>query len=208
MQLTNLTTPSHNKTLKISTGLMNNNNQLPPLKSNNKVLGFSLIEVLVAIFIAGIALTIAVPNLSTFTIRMRVDNEVYQIQRLLMTTRNAAINSGAQAILCPLAADNTCANNNNWSGRIGVFTDDQLIKEREAIKQGDVLQFAFNQVTYAPSGQLAFINGGNFSYCPQGRPNFARAIILSLSGRTFLSQDINGDGLDQDRQNISINIVC
>ncbi len=187
---------------------MNNNNELPPLKSNNKALGFSLIEVLVAIFIAGIALTIAVPNLSTFTVRMRVDNEVYQIQRLLMTTRNAAINSGVQARLCPLAPDNTCANNNNWSGRIGVFTDDQLIKEREAIKQGDLLQFAFNQVIYAPSGQLAINNSGNFSYCPQGRPDFARAIILSLSGRTFLSQDTNGDGLDQDRQNVSINIVC
>jgi type IV fimbrial biogenesis protein FimT/type IV fimbrial biogenesis protein FimU len=116
-----------------------------------------------------------------------------------MTTRNAAINSGATARLCPLDVNNACANNNNWAGRIGVVTSDGLIKEREAIEQGDILQFAFNQVIYAPSGQLANNNIGAFSFCPQGDDQYARAVILGLSGRTYLSEDINGDGRDQDR---------
>jgi hypothetical protein len=30
-------------------------------------------------------------------------------------------------------------------------------------------------------------------------------VILALSGRTYLSADINGDGRDQDRDNSNIN---
>ncbi len=173
-------------------------------KPNRLNIGFSLIELMVTIAIAGIAVTIAIPSLSSFTLKMRVDNEVSEIQRLLMTTRNAAINSGVQATLCPLAADNTCQNNNNWAGRIGVVTSDGLIKEREAINQGDILQFAFNQVVYAPSGQLANNNIGTWSYCPQPNDEFCRAVILGLSRRTYLSADLNGDGRDQDRNGVII----
>jgi type IV fimbrial biogenesis protein FimT/type IV fimbrial biogenesis protein FimU len=168
--------------------------------------GFSLIELMVTIAIAGIAITIAIPSLSTFTLQMRVDNEVSEIQRLLMTTRNAAINSGVPARLCPLDEDDDCADNNSWAGRIGVVTSDGLIKEREPIEQGDLLQFAFNQVAYSPSGQLANNNTGAFKYCPQGNDELSRAVILALSGRTYLSNDLNGNGRDQDRN--GDNISC
>jgi type IV fimbrial biogenesis protein FimT/type IV fimbrial biogenesis protein FimU len=201
MQFTNLKNQLHQKSSLSSVGLHCPMPRDNITKLKHKVLGFTLIEVMVAIAIAGIALTIAIPGLSSFTLSMRVDNEVSEIQRLLMTTRNAAINAGAQAFLCPLADDDTCANNNNWAGRIGVITNDVLIKEREAIDTGDLLQFGFNQVIYSPSGQLANNNIGTFNYCPQGKNDYSRAVILSLSGRTYLSADINGDGRDQDRDN-------
>jgi len=206
MQFTNLKHKSEPKALNNLPKVNFVGNCRSLTKPKNKVHGFTLIEAMVTIAIAGIALAIAIPGLSSFTLQMRVDNEVSEIQRLLMTTRNAAINSGVQATLCPLAADDTCAANNNWAGRIGVVTDNVLIKEREAIEQGDVLQFAFDQVVYAPSGQLANNNIGAFSYCPKGKNEFSRAVILALSGRTHLSSDINSDGRDQDRNNN--NIFC
>jgi type IV fimbrial biogenesis protein FimT/type IV fimbrial biogenesis protein FimU len=205
MQFTNLNHKSEPKALANSTQVSLVGNRRLLTRPKNKVLGFTLIEVMVAIAIAGIALTIAIPGLSSFTLSMRVDNEVSEIQRLLMTTRNAAINSGVQATLCPLAADDSCAANNNWAGRIGVITNNVLIKEREAIETGDLLQFGFNQVIYSPSGQLANNNIGAFNYCPQGKNDYSRAVILALSGRTYLSADINGDGRDQDRDNSNIN---
>jgi prepilin-type N-terminal cleavage/methylation domain-containing protein len=176
---------------------------------SNEALGFSLIELLVTIAIAGIAVTIALPSLGGFTTKMRVDNEVSELQRLLLTTRNAAINSGQNATLCSLKADNTCQDVNYWTGRIGVVSVDGLIKERAAIQGGDKLEFNFNSVTYSPSGQLTNNNIGVyslFSYCPSGYADLSRGIGLSLSGRTHLSSDINGDGKDQDRNNK--NIAC
>jgi type IV fimbrial biogenesis protein FimT/type IV fimbrial biogenesis protein FimU len=164
MQHTNLKNQLHQKSSQISVGFNSPTDQDNLTKFKHKALGFTLIEIMVAIAIAGIALTIAIPSLSSFSLKMRVDNEVSEIQRLLMTTRNAAINSGALAFLCPLAANNTCIANNNWAGRIGIVTNEGLIKVRDAINQGDLLQFAFGQVIYAPSGQLNNNNVGNFTY--------------------------------------------
>lgn len=171
-----------------------------------QALGFSLIELLVTIAVAGIVMTIALPSLGSFTTQMRVDNEISELQRLLLTTRNTAINSGQNATLCPLQADDTCENTTDWTGRIGIVSIDGLIKEREAIQGGDKLDFTFNSVTYTPSGQLSNNNIGTFSYCPKGFIDYSRGIDLSRSGRAYLSSDINGDGKEQDRNNN--NIVC
>ncbi|OUR75040.1 hypothetical protein A9Q75_18725 [Colwellia psychrerythraea] len=173
---------------------------------SKKELGFSLIELMITIAVAAIIMVIAVPNLSSFTTQMRVDNEISELQRLLLTTRNTAINSGQNATLCPLQADDSCQNTIDWTGRIGIVSIDGLIKEREAIQAGDKLEFNFNSVTYSPSGQLSNNNIGTFSYCPKGFSDFSRGIDLSLAGRAYLSSDINGDGKDQDRNNN--NIVC
>lgn len=171
-----------------------------------QALGFTLIELLVTIAVAGIVMTIALPSLGSFTTQMRVDNEISELQRLLLTTRNTAINSGQNATLCPLQADDTCQDTTDWTGRIGIVSIDGLIKEREAIQGGDKLDFTFNSVTYTPSGQLNNNNIGTFSYCPKGFSDYSRGIDLSLSGRAYLSSDINGDGKEQDRNNN--NIVC
>ena len=173
---------------------------------SKKELGFSLIELMITIAVAAIIMVIAVPNLSSFTTQMRVDNEISELQRLLLTTRNTAINSGQNATLCPLQADDSCQNTIDWTGRIGIVSIDGLIKEREAIQAGDKLDFSFNSVIYNPSGQLSNNNIGTFSYCPKGFSDFSRGIDLSLAGRAYLSSDINGDGKDQDRNNN--NIVC
>ena len=172
--------------------------------------GFTLIELMITIAVAGILVTIALPSLSSLVIKVRVDNEVAEIQRLLLTARNAAINSGQNASLCPLAADNTCQNTTNWTGRIGVVSADGLIKEKSPIKVGDNLIFAFSNVTYNPSGQLGFFNGNasTFSYCPRDNSKYARGVVVTLSGRSSLSIDNYGDGKDQDRQDNYISTNC
>ena len=181
-----------------------------PAKYSKKITanykGFSLVELMITITIAGIALAIALPSLNSFTVQMRVDNEVAEIQRLLMTTRNAAINSGVNATLCPLKANDTCQNTLVWTGRIGVISVDGLIKEKAAIKAGDKLDFAFSTVTYNASGQLDTNNIDVFSYCPKGLNDFSRGVDVSLSGRTYLSSDSDGDGIDEDRSKNKI--VC
>ena len=177
-----------------------------PKKITTNYKGFSLVELMVTIAIAGIALAIALPSLNSFTVQMRVDNEVAEIQRLLMTTRNAAINSGLNATLCPLNENDTCQNTLVWTGRIGVISVDGLIKEKAAIKAGDKLDFAFSTVTYNASGQLDTNNIDVFSYCPKGLNDFSRGVDVSLSGRTYLSSDSDGDGIDEDRSKNKI--VC
>ena len=83
--------------------------------------GFSLIELMVAIAVAAILSAIALPRLNVFLIQMRVDNEVSELQRLLLTARNMAINTGKNTTVCPLSGT-SCTT--NWHNEISVFTND------------------------------------------------------------------------------------
>lgn len=198
------------------------NSRIPKKKQ-----GFTLLELMVAIAVVGILTAIALPSLNNFLVKMRVDNEITELQRLLLTARNMAINTGKNTTVCPLTAgvcttacppsDDDCSN--NWENEISVFTNDsnvfatngtfaapdELIKIKDAIKSGDKLQFANASVIYAPTGQLITSNG-TFNYCPKNETNESRGIDLSISGRSYVSSDIDNDDKDEDRDGNEI--IC
>lgn len=183
---------------------------------SKRMQGFTLVEVMVAIAVVAILSSVALPSLNNFMVKMRVDNEITEIQRLLLTARNMAINTGKNTTVCPLS-DGDCTA--NWQNEISVFTNssnviatnntfaapDELIKVKSAIKANDRLQFANVSVIYAPSGLLLTAQG-SFSYCPQGEDDESRGIDLSISGRSYLSSDTDNDGKDEDRNGNEI--VC
>lgn len=158
---------------------------------------------MVGIAILAILTTIALPKLSDFTVQMRVDNEITEMHRLLLTAKNAAINSGQIATVCPLVG-NACAGN-NWQGPVGVISVDGLIKEKSAIKTGDKLQYTNASVIFTPSGRLGNAIG-TFRYCPTGHLEHSRGIDVSLSGRIYSSADIDADGEDELRNGAQI--IC
>lgn len=173
--------------------------------------GFTLIELIVAIAIVAILSTIALPSMNEFLVKMRVDNQITEIQRLLLTARNVAINTGKNTTVCPLLSG-VCTT--NWQNEVSVFTNDantlansnsfaandELVKIKEPIKSGDKLQFAHVSVIYTPSGQLvAPTVVSTFKYCPKSKADASRGIDLSISGRSYISADIDSDGKDEDR---------
>lgn len=187
------------------------------LSARNKQ-GFTLIELMVAIAIVAILSAIALPKMSDFLIKMRVDNEISEMQRLLLTARSIAINTGQNTTVCPLTAG---ACTNDWTGVVSVFTNssntadndkydaatEQLVKLKDSIKTGDKLQFAHSGIVYTPSGQLQFPTVASvFSYCPKDKADKSRGISLSLSGRSYTSSDTDNDDKDEDRSNNEI--VC
>ena len=180
-----------------------------------KTQGFTLFELLIGIAIVGILATIAAPSLSTLLVQNRVDNEISQLQRLLVQTRNSAINKSNVVTICPLNNANTCQN--SWKGEITIFTDidddgvfepnnnEELIHVREANTNDDTLVFPFTRISYQPTGILSGVFNGTFSYCPDGFGEFSRGVIVSRStGRIYTSQDTNGDGTDEDRAGTDI----
>ena len=185
---------------------------LPP----KSTLGFTFIELMVTIAIIAILSVVALPNLNDFLIKMRVDNEIGEMHRLLLTGRNMAINTGKNTTICPLSGS-SCTT--NWQNEISVFTNDdnslatnntyvlpdELIKTKSEIKSGDKLNYAQKSIIYTPDGRLLTASD-NFTYCPKDHAEHARGISLSLSGRSYTSADNNGDGKDENRA--GNNIVC
>jgi type IV fimbrial biogenesis protein FimT len=177
--------------------------------ANTEFKGFTLIELIVAISVISILAAIAVPNFNDFIIKVRVDNEVSNLHRVLLIARNSAINSGQKAILCPLEKNAQCTT--NWQNKLSVFIDtnnnklfdasEKVLKIRAAITTGDTLLYGKdrNKITFKPTGQLSGLANGTFRYCPKDYKKYSRGIVVALSGRVYQSSDIDNDGIDENR---------
>ncbi len=181
--------------------------------------GFTLIETLISIAILTFLTTITIPSFLDFTVRVRVNNEVSALHRLLLITRNHAVNQERFVTLCPLTPSGQCSNDwhktlsvfydDNKNKKLDSFSDESLIKIKSSIKQGDKLQYAQGRTAliYAPSGRLAAWGGnGTFRYCPKDHNDKSRGIIISGAGRFYLTTDQNLDGLDENRS--GRHIIC
>ncbi|GAA5131190.1 GspH/FimT family pseudopilin [Thalassotalea piscium] len=162
--------------------------------------GFTLIETLVVVALLMTLTAVGIPSLSDFIIKMRVDNEIDRINRLLLVTRNIALNTNQAVTFCPLQS-NICVN--QWHQELSVFTDannnkiyephlkEQLIQYKDAIVVGDKLQYGNTRkgLTYAPNGYLmGWGQNATFMYCPKGHLAKSRAITVAVSGRAYKSQ--------------------
>ena len=188
---------------------------IPLIVSNTGFKGFTLIELIVSISITSILVAIAVPNFNEFIIKMRVDNEISKLHRMLLITRNAAINSGQKTIICPL--DNSLQCTTQWQNELSVFVDvnnnkqfdanENIIRIRAEINIGDKLIYGKNRnkITFKPTGQLSGLANGTFRYCPQDHKKNSRGIVVARSGRVYQSSDIDNDGIDENRGGKEIN---
>lgn len=182
----------------------------------SKCKGFTLVELMVSISILAISLSIAIPNLSVFIVKLRVDNEISELFRLLLSARNAAINANQNVTVCPLNDASQC--NTDWQGQISVFIDTNnnkildiannefVIRSKANIKSGDLLVYGKKRdsIIYQPTGRLSGLSNGTFRYCPQEHSSLSRGIIIAQSGRLYASSDLNNNGIDENRSSVEI----
>ena len=178
---------------------------------------FTMVELLVGIAIVAILAAVALPSLKTFTVSMRVDNEISELHRLLLIARNTSVNSGQDVVVCPIV-NGSCTD--DWTQEVSVFidfnqnndfdiADDEIVRVKSAISSSND-QFQYSNgafLTYNSLGNLPINNNESiFSYCPYGYTDASRGIIVAVSGRAYISEDSNNDGVDEDRNNV--NITC
>lgn len=178
--------------------------------------GFTLVELMIALAVTAILVSIAAPSFQTSIEKRRIltINDSYSAG--LRLARSEAVARSRTITVCPSNDQSTCSG--TWSDgwlifidddkdRIFDFPDDELLKVGgdfaggyTAVLHGDTTTtFQFNYEGRA-------VEQGTFSVCgPSAEANFAQGIIINLSGGTRYAIDSNSDGVreNHDGDNIS-----
>lgn len=89
-------------------------NQMNTSKLSQEQAGVTLIEMLVALAIAAILASMAVPSFSRFINDTRQSSTVTQLMSDLNRARSEAVKRGQRVLVCARASDTACAMNLNW----------------------------------------------------------------------------------------------
>lgn len=162
-------------------------------------LGFSLLEVMMALAIGVITLGIGVPRMGGLIDSNRVAGQINALRGALALTRSEAIKRNQHVILCKSADGQSCTNRATWEKGWIVYVDSNRNKNRDSdeslilvqreLPNGHTLEYrgfgSHNYVEYQPIG-ITQMNG-TFVLCAPNSPERSKALILMKTGRVRLS---------------------
>ncbi len=169
--------------------------------------GFTLIELMIAVGLTALLLSMAVPAMDMFVSNARQTGAVNDFVSSLHIARSTAITTNARVTVCPSAGGNNCEAV-GWNEGWIVFTDrdgDQAVDVDETIigtgGEAPRLSIASAQfddaLIYRPNGRVVSAGGGGnageITVCDDRGADKAKVMIIDLSGRPRLSEKL-GDG--------------
>ena len=168
----------------------------------NRSRGFTAVELLFTVAIAGIVTALAVPNFRDFIQNNRAAEEANALVGALALARNEAVTRGVPVTVCSSTDNETCAADPDWSSGWIVFTDanapvgtvdggaqpDTVLRALPALRTGSDLAADANFVAYAPTGFLSTGNAINFNLeIAECTGNHNRTITVNLQGRAAVA---------------------
>ncbi len=170
------------------------------MKSNR---GFTLIELMIALTVLGIAVSIAVPSYAFLITTNRMASEINDFVANLNYARSEAVKRGLSVSLCRSndtpATCNTPTPAGGWEGGwIVVVSDGTVLKDYAALNSNDRLIGKNNVLNTIRFDRNGFASGSNgtVTLCdPDNNLLNARAVVIARTGRIRLAQDTNSDGI-------------
>jgi len=164
--------------------------------------GFTLIELMIAVGLSALLLSMAVPALNTFTTNARQTAAINDFVASMHIARSTAITTNFRVTVCASAGGANCEAV-SWDQGWIVFGDrdsdqavdaDEVIAAASAGIEGLTIQSGeFGRfMMYRPNGRVmnASINGnsGQFTVCDGRGSGHSKVLIVDLSGRPRLSK--------------------
>jgi type IV fimbrial biogenesis protein FimT len=89
----------------------------------NSMSGFTLVEILIAMAVVAILLTVGIPSFRYITNSNRIAGEINGLLGDMQYARAEAVKEGRPVTVCVSANGATCANTNTWQSGWIVFSD-------------------------------------------------------------------------------------
>lgn len=173
-----------------------------------KMKGFTIIELLSALAISGVTLTVGVSSMQRLVVEQRVSAYTGNLLQSVHSARQQAILKSKTVTVCASEDGRDCSE--DWSAGHLIFIDqngnrarddeDQVINHVYGSHGSDPVTWRSFKVAktlqFLPTGITNHQNG-TFTVCGIGKQEYARAVIITKMGRPRLSQDEDGDGIDE-----------
>lgn len=161
--------------------------------------GFSLVELLVSLVIVVILLLVGIPAYQNFVLLTHSNSTVASLANVLQYTRSEAIRRNTPIKFCMSSDQKTCGG--SWeSGQIIIdesAAEKKVLRVFPALAGNDRLTWdsSLGTDSYIEFSAAGTTTGqqGSFYYCPKGKSKYAKAVIVSYSGRIRIA-DKRADG--------------
>jgi type IV fimbrial biogenesis protein FimT len=160
-----------------------------------KITGFTLIELIITLAVAAILLGLAAPSFTDMIKDNRLIAQTNEFTASLNLGRSEAIKRALTVTICK--SDNQTSCGGNWQGGWLVFEDvdgqgdldsgtDTIIRVHAALSNGNTLvsnsSTTSNRITYDASG-FAMNYNSTFTFCDDRGLSSAKGRVISPSGR-------------------------
>lgn len=170
------------------------------LSMNTKTHGFTLVELMVTLAVAGVLMAIGVPAYQDFVLNSKRTAAVNDMLADFQIARSSSISRNSRIVLCSSTNGTGCANSDNWDTGWIMFQDDdadgvkdggeEVLASHEATPQNTITG-SFRAVAYRPNGRVitytpvgtAANTLGTVTVCDSRGATMARAVIIKTSGR-------------------------
>ncbi len=167
-----------------------------PFVGSQRILGFSLIELIVALVIASILLTVAVPSFQAFARSNQVSSQINGLVADLTLARTEAVKRMTVVTVCNSNDQQGCTDTNWADGRIvwvdvnvnGIADNGEILRAALAIGRGASLTAAnftdVHRIQYRPSGSAD--STGTFQLC-DAENRYCRCLTVGTTGNPSLT---------------------
>jgi prepilin-type N-terminal cleavage/methylation domain-containing protein len=155
--------------------------------------GFTLLELLITLVIVVVLVAMGVPAMTELFDRMRTEDAVSRWQADLTYARQAAATYNTVVMVCPIATDNTCAD--DWSSGYHIFMDsdgngavnegDEVLHRRSAIDQRDHTHASDGMALIRFDTEGFTQSSGTLVYCPGDvNSELSLGLVIRSTGQT------------------------
>lgn len=158
----------------------------PALAGRRRAAGFTLVELLVTLVIAGVVLTIAVPATTAFLAEQSAAGVADELAGTFRFARTEAIKRSQAVTVCASDDGETCGN--DWKAGWVVTVGGTVVRAQNALSSLDSASADEDEVTFASNG-LATAGSGTFTFVPVGGDTSKqRNVVLSVQGKVEISK--------------------